>query len=275
MDMYRIYQLKNTEENKKFLFQSFEYVISHGGTVHVSRYNMVYEGALLTAASATDVRDAIKRKPGKAFSDRPPGTGDVITISHPGTTECYYLDTYGMVSISGFLGEVPSDNKPLTPSTSNYVLAGKAGTWQVVDTVTVEDHVFFQLESMEFGRRSACIITDATGHIITDNNRNDFDDETIALIKRTLHPEQTTIIVSKQPHGKPPMEQHQKYFENGTYERSGSSEVTGEQNYNMIDGNNNNAKKPEERESVRERLKKKLELVHGGPSQAQEIMRRQ
>lgn len=275
MDMYRLYQLKNTKENAEFLFQSFEYVISHGGTVHISRYNMVYEGALLTAASATDVRDTIKRKPGRAFSDKPPGTGDVMTINHSGTTECFYLDTYGMIPVSGFLGEVPSGSMALTPATSNYVLPGKPGTWRVVDTIKIEDNTFFQLESMEFGRRSACIITDASGHIITDDNRNDFDNETIALIKRTLHPEQTTIVVSKQPHGKPPMEQYQKYYENGTYERSGTAEITEEQNYNMIDGNKNNVKKPEERESVRERLKKKLEMVHGGQSQSQELIRRQ
>lgn len=226
MDMVRLYQLKDTPENADFLYKPYEYVISHGGLVHESRYNKVYEGALLTEMSATAVRDSIKNKPRRAFSKRAPGTGDVITMEHTGMIECYYLDPYGMVPLNGFFTE-PS-RMLLTPSTTEYVLSGKPGLWQVADAVTVENTTFFLLESMEYGRQAAGIITDAEGHILTDDNTNDFDDAAIAMIRRWLHPEEKTIIISKQPHGK-------------------QEQAAGE------------------RESVRKRLKEKLAKVHGDP----------
>lgn len=271
---YCLYQMKNTPGNADYLYRPYEYLYSHRVIVHVSRYDKVYEAVLLNEMPITSIRDALLKKPKRTFSNRALGTGDVITIEFPEKVECYYFDSVGMVPVKEFFSELASEGSRITPTTKNYSLQGKSGLWQTVDFVTVDDRMFFLMESIELGQYAANVIADSEGHIITDENRNGFDQKAMREIRNYLHPESKTIIVSKQPHGKPPMEQHQKYFENGTYERSGSSEVTGEQNYNMIDGTNNNAKKPGERESVRARLKQKLALIHGEPEMSAELVRK-
>lgn len=272
-DMYCLYQLKDIPENKKFLYQSYEYVISNGGAVIVNRYDKVYEGMLLTGMTASSVRQAINDKPRRAFSNRAPGVGDVITMDWAGETECYYLDDLGMVRIIGFFETEADGFSPLTPESVNVRIRNKPGLWQVADTLTVEDTVFFLLENTEFGRKAAGIITDAEGRIVWDNVVNDFDDEAVHRIKQFLHPEHPMPVSSNQVHEKPDPERYQLFYENGTYERSSSAEAS-EANYNMIDGQNNNAKSPEIRVSVRKRLRQKQALLHGKPADRDELTRR-
>ena len=271
--MYRLYQMKDTPENHGFLYQPFEYVITHGGLIHESRYDKVYEGALLKEMTVTSVRNTVQQKPRKTFSQRAPGTGDVITMDHMGVTECYYLDPCGMVLVDGFFTAISSVNAPLTPHTTNYTPRGMTGLWQVADTAVVDDHMFFLLESMKYKKKADCLILDAEGNVVIEHQRKDFDKTTLARLRRIVHPETKPLNEAKQAHAKPQLEHHQKYFENGTYERSGSSEVTEEQNYNMIDGRKNNTKRPEDRVSVRQRLREKLALVHGEPLPSSERMR--
>ena len=59
------------------------------------------------------------------------------------------------------------------------------------------------------------------------------------------------------PQEKPPLENWQKYMENGEYLRS--SEISEEQNYNMIDGRRNNtvSKEKKSRTSVLAKLHRK------------------
>ena len=66
-------------------------------------------------------------------------------------------------------------------------------------------------------------------------------------------------------------ELRQQYFDNGEFVRHASHEVNSEENYNHIDGVNNNRKSqrpkwvdPKKRPSVRRRLQEKLNQVHGG-----------
>ena len=83
-----------------------------------------------------------------------------------------------------------------------------------------------------------------------------------------LHPELPKQSVE---HERPPKELWQKFYENGEYVRHASHEVGSEENYNHIDGVNNNRKPqqpiwvdPKKRPSVRKRLQEKLSQVHGG-----------
>jgi len=145
----------------------------------------------------------------------------------------------------------------LTPDTTGYAVPGKPGLWSVADTIVIEQSMFFLLESEKYGRNAAQIIVNAAGEIVVSENTNDFDDNAIQQITRFLHPEPP---VPAAVHHKPELEHHQRFFENGTYERSASFENNEEQNYNMIDGTFNN-RRPDQRPSVRKRLQEKLALV--------------
>lgn len=101
------------------------------------------------------------------------------------------------------------------------------------------------------------IIIDADGKFVTDDCPQGFDEKVIQQIREYLHPPEKQQQIPE----KPPMENYQKYFENGEYLRS--AETDEEQNYNMIDGRVNNQKKkpkisdPKKRPSVLKRLYQK------------------
>ena len=124
--------------------------------------------------------------------------------------------------------------------------------------------MFFLMEKQDTSDRGSAIVTSKDGDIICDNCQNGLDASVIDQIKSFLHPVQPAIAVEHpKPHGRPKLENYQKYLENGEYLRSSSPENTEEQNYNMIDGVGNN-KKTRKRVSVRKRLREKQQLLHGG-----------
>ena len=127
---------------------------------------------------------------------------------------------------------------------------------------------FFLLEHEEHGREIPCVILDSKGEVVSDEITKDFDETAAEQMRLFLHPE-----LPKQPveHQRPPKDLWQKFYENGEYVRHASHEVGSEENYNHIDGVNNNRKPqrpvwvdPRKRPSVRKRLQEKLNQVHGG-----------
>lgn len=88
------------------------------------------------------------------------------------------------------------------------------------------------------------MILDAEGKIVAEDNRNGFDENAKQQIREYLHPPKPV----QKPEEKPPLENWQKYMENGEYLRS--SEISEEQNYNMIDGRRNNMPPKKTRTSV-------------------------
>lgn len=77
---------------------------------------------------------------------------------------------------------------------------------------------------------------DEDGKLVVDNVYNGFDEAVQKQIKEYLNPLQTITELQKQE--KPPLENWQKFYENGEYLRS--AEIMDEQNYNMMDGRMNN-----------------------------------
>ena len=162
----------------------------------------------------------------------------------------------------------PSSGNPLTLETEHYAIPGKKGLWRVVDSITYESVLFFLLEHEEHGREIPCVILDSKGEVVSDEITKDFDETAAEQMRLFLHPE-----LPKQPveHQRPPEDLWQKFYENGEYVRHASHEVGSEENYNQIDGLNNNRKPqrpvwvdPKKRPSVRKRLQEKLSQVHGG-----------
>ena len=89
------------------------------------------------------------------------------------------------------------------------------------------------------------------GKVVAEDNRNGFDENAKQQIREYLHPPKPV----QKPEEKPPLENWQKYMENGEYLRS--SEISEEQNYNMIDGRRNNMPPKKTRTSVLVKLHQK------------------
>jgi len=99
-----------------------------------------------------------------------------------------------------------------------------------------------------------------------------FNENVLQQIRDWLNPPQKEIESEKH---KPPLENWQKYMENGEYLRS--SEIDEEQNYNMIDGRRNNmpVKGKNGRPSVLAKLRRKQAEIarrSGKPAPQMEVM---
>lgn len=151
------------------------------------------------------------------------------------------------------------------------------------------------MEHETYGKEAAWVVVDGAGKLAVDHVRNGFDQEVKRKLEEYLHPEkpeedrQEEIRQQAEPEkqvkpqtyqeeplqhqkgfktDKPQPDNWQKHMENGEYLRS--AEVSGEQNYDMIDGRKNNGykapsvrnsippeKKPKGRQSVLAKLHKK------------------
>ena len=268
MAAYQLFQMKDTVENQPYLFKSRSFILDHSGRIHVSRYEMTFESQTYPDISVSGVYELLKHKPRQCLKKRAVSQSDVIVIKKKDDINSYFVDDVGLIQIPDFFSEYTSGSgTTLTADTTGYNIRGMPGKWFVVDTICIEHSMFFLMENEKHGRRANLVILDQSGEIVMDDNQNDFDDEALRRIHLYLHPEESKP--APVVHRKPALELYQRYYENGEYVRSASPENGAEQNYNMIDGTNNN-RDPNQRPSVRERLKKKLALVHGGQKVSQE-----
>ena len=266
--VYQLYQMSDTAKNQLFLYQDMETILARGGTICSDRYELAYEGALRENMGATAAKQELESKPRGVFRHHSLSTSDVIVLRRPEETLCYFMDRMGLVQLFDFFSAPASaSGTVLTPDTTGYAVLGKPGLWSVADTIVIEQTMFFLLESEKYGRNAAQLIVNAAGEIVVSENTNDFDDKAMQQIMSFLHPEQPELPAAV--HHKPELEHHQKFFENGMYERSASFENHEEQNYNMIDGTFNN-RRPDQRPSVRKRLQEKLALVQSRKYQEEE-----
>ena len=262
-----LYQMKSVESNSEYIYHSYATLVAKPYFPNVRDYDKTYEGIMRPGEDVRGVRERLTTICRKTGAFREINVSDVIVLHRETGTICCFVDEGGYVILNGFFGP-PASGNPLTIGTEHYAIPGKKGEWRVVDSITYENALFFLLEHEEHGRKIPCVILSSKGDLVSDKIINDFDETAAEQMRLFLHPELPRTKPAE--HKRPPKEQYQKFFENGEYERSGSPEVNSEENYDHIDGTNNNQKKPpmwtdpKKRKSVRKRLHEKLNQVHGG-----------
>ena len=174
-----------------------------------------------------NIRERLQKKIPKSFDGHSLSVSDVLVLNREGEITAYYVEKEGFTVIAGF------------------IRIGSSGA------LLIDGREFFLMEHMEYGRNAAYVILDAEGKIVAEDNRNGFDENAKQQIREYLHPPKPV----QKPEEKPPLENWQKYMENGEYLRS--SEISEEQNYNMIDGRRNNMPPKKTRTSVLVKLHQK------------------
>lgn len=162
---------------------------------------------------------------------------DVLVLNQNGEIHCYYVNEDYPQLLSGFIRLNPSGTL-VTLDTENYRISGKPGNWMATDDIIIDGKQFYLMEHQEYHRQVAYIILDSYGKMIMEECKNGFDEKT----KQKLHELMKTPEQREQEYQKykERLEHYQKFFENGTYERSWESGT--EENYNMVDGQVNNLK---------------------------------
>ena len=263
----QLYQMKDDEALRPYIFQPHAVLTTICYFPNEVDYNMVYDDLLRPNEDVRAVRERLSALQRKRGCFRQINTSDVIVLRRETGTICCLVDGDGFVTLSDFFGP-PSSGNPLTLETEHYAIPGKKGQWRVADDITYENVHFFLLEHEEQGQISPCVILDYKGEMVSDEITNGFDETAVEQMRLFLHPE---LPKNPMEHSRPPKELWQKFFENGEYVRHASHEVGSEENYDHIDGVNNNQKPqrskwvdPKKRPSVRKRLQEKLNQVHGG-----------
>ena len=295
-NQFTVWQMKQTPETRQIRFRSYKTLLEKGIQVRQEDYEQVYTGSLSPQDTPESVRERLDGQPPRSFAGHSVSVSDVLVFNRSGTVISFYVEKTGFTVIENFIrNESGSSGSTVTIDTTNFQIEGKAGRWLAFDSIRLEGQEFFLMEHEAYGKEAAWVVVDGAGKLAVDNVRNGFDQEVKRKLEEYLHPEQPkeerqeeirqqaeldrqvkpqTYQEEPQPQreedhsDKPQPDNWQKYMENGEYLRS--SEISEEQNYDMIDGRKNNGyknpsaansmppkKKPKGRQSVLAKLHKK------------------
>ena len=256
---FAVYQLKRKPELRSLLFRTYEELAQEQVPVQVANYEQVYLGTMKPGETPDQIKKELGKKQPHNYKGHAVSTSDVLILNDKGVMTTYYVNKDTFIEISDFMKVTSSEGGGLTKDTVGYEIAGKDGTWEVIDYLLVEGKNYVLMEHEQYGKDVAYVVLDQKGNVLVDSTYNGFDDSVKQKLLASLHPP-----VQEQPgNSKPKLDNWQKYMENGEYLRS--AEITEEANYNMIDGLKNNAvpkdKKNRQKESVLAKLNEKKEEI--------------
>lgn len=250
VNQFALYQLKNIPENRQIRFRAYSILQEKGIQIQYKDYEQVYLARMQPGDEPEQIRRRFNEKLPRTFHGHSISVSDVLVLNKDGVVVSYYVEKDGFTVIAGFI-QKGSSGALVSIDTSDFHIEGKEGSWHAFDSIIIDGRQFFLMEHETYGKEVAWVVLDEEGKIIVDHTYQGFDQTALQQIKDYLNPPQLTAEPQKQeipdgniqmPSGntmdRPPMENWQKYMENGEYLRS--SEIEEEQNYNMIDGRRNN-----------------------------------
>ena len=294
---FEVYQMKQTPETRQIRFRSYKTLLEKGIRIGQEDYDRVYTGSLHPQDTPEGVKERLERQPPRSFAGHSASVSDVLVFYREGTVISYYVEKNGFTVIENFIHEESgSSGTVVSIDTTNFHIEGKAGSWLAFDSIRLEGQEFFLMEHEAYGKEAAWVVVDQAGRLAVESVRNGVDGEVRGKLEEYLRLSQPEAegqgrfcqqpepepaesegiqICQEEPelHQKesgadtPKLDNWQKYMENGEYLRS--AEISGEQNYNLIDGQKNNGykaasansmppkKKPQGRPSVLAKLHKK------------------
>ena len=250
VNQFAVYQLKNIPENRPLRFRPYSMLQEMKIQIQYSSYEQVYMGRMQPGDGPEHICRRFNEKLPRTFHGHSISVSDVLVLNKDGVVISYYVEKDGFTVIAGFIRK-GSTGALVSIDTSDFHIEGKEGNWHAFDSIIIDGRQFFLMEHETYGKEVAWVVLDEEGKIIVDHTYQGFDQTALQQIKDYLNLPQLTAEPQKQeiPDGniqtqsgnamdKPPLENWQKYMENGEYLRS--SEIDEEQNYNMIDGRRNN-----------------------------------
>ena len=154
--------------------------------------------------------------------------------------KCYYVDENYPQYLAGFI-RINTSGALITMETENYQIDGKKGNWIATDTIIIDGKQFYLMEHQVYRDQAQGVILDAYGKMVVEECKK-FDEKTKQKIHDYIQQQVPLNPVEQlKQDGKIRLEHYQKFYQNGTYERSRESGT--EANYDMVDGLVNNQKK--------------------------------
>ena len=152
---------------------------------------------------------------------------DVLVLNKNGEISCYYVDENYPQYLAGFIRINTSG------ALMNYQIDGKKGNWIATDTIIINGKQFYLMEHQVYRDQAQGVILDTYGKMVVEECEK-FDEKTKQKIHDYIQQQVPLNPVEQLKHnGKFRLEHYQKFYQNGTYERSQESGT--EANYDMVD----------------------------------------
>ena len=252
-NQFAVYQLSQLPETREMRFQSYRALQEKGIQIRYENYEQVYLGQMQPGDSPESIKDRFRKQLPRTFKGHAISVSDVLVMNREGAVTSYYVEKDGFIVLAGFIRN-GSSSTLISFETTGFHIEGKKGSWLAIDSIIIDGREFFLMEHEEYGADGTYVVLDAAGKLVADSVYNGFDQLVRQQIKDYLNSPISVPEPVKQ--GKQSLENWQKYMENGEYLRS--SEMSEEQNYNMIDGRRNNtAPKKTKKTSVLAKLRQR------------------
>ena len=197
---------------------------------------------------------------------------DVLVLNKNGEISCYYVDENYPQYLAGFI-RINTSGALITMETENYQIDGKKGNWIATDTIIIDGKQFYLMEHQVYRDQAQGVILDAYGKMVVEECKK-FDEKTKQKIHDYIQQQVPLNPVEQlKQDGKIRLEHYQKFYQNGTYERSRESGT--EANYDMVDGLVNNQKKnPEKISDARNNKQTPRNQQDGKPKKRRSVIKR-
>ena len=240
INQYRVFQIK--EVHHQHWAKSYVQQVEDGFLIHHQNYQSAYKGKPAPSDTPMTARKRLEEKRPNTFIGRAFGVGDVIVWDEEKGRKFFYVDKEELVEFGGFMDADAAGNT-VVYMVPNYQIDGKNGNWMATDTIVIDGEQFYLMEHQKYGNQAQGVILDAYGKMIIEECERGFDEATKQKIHEYIQqhiPQNPVYQIRRQNHQR--LEHYQKYYLNGTYERSRESGT--EANYDMVDGMVNNQKNP-------------------------------
>ena len=229
LNQFAIYRVNQQTEGKALWHLPYQEAIRQNVSIRVEFYRLISIQPMQEGEKVSDIWKRIKKRC---------EVSDVLVLNQNGEISCYYIDENYPQYLAGFI-RINTSGTLITIDTENYQIDGKNGNWMATDTIIIDGEQFYLMEHQKYGNQAQGVILDAYGKMIIEECKQGFDEATKQKIHEYIQqhiPQNPVHQLRRQNHLR--LEHYQKYYQNGTYERSRESGT--EANYDMVDGLVNN-----------------------------------
>ena len=235
LNQFAVYRVNQQTEGKVLWHLPYQEAIQQNVSIIIENYRLISIHEMQEKEKVADIWKRMKKQC---------EVSDVLVLNKNGEISCYYVDENYPQYLAGFI-RINTSGALITMETENYQIDGKKGNWIAIDTIIIDGKQFYLMEHQVYRDQAQGVILDAYGKMVVEECKK-FDEKTKQKIHNYIQQQIPLNPVEQlKQDGKLRLEHYQKFYQNGTYERSRESGT--EANYDMVDGLVNNQKKNPEK----------------------------
>lgn len=235
LNQFAVYRVDQQTEGKVLWHLPYQEAIRQNVSIIVENYRLISIHEMQENEKVADIWKRMKKQC---------EVSGVLVLNKNGEISYYYVDENYPQYLAGFI-RINTSGALITMETENYQIDGKKGNWIATDTIIIDGKQFYLMEHQVYRAQAQGVILDAYGKMVVEECKK-FDEKTKQKIHDYIQQQVPLNPVEQlKQDGKIRLEHYQKFYQNGTYERSRESGT--EANYDMVDGLVNNQKKNPEK----------------------------